>query len=40
MVEDRAVMVRQEDRDLTHEGRIAYRVPRLHVDFPAVIMSK
>ena len=38
LVEDRAVMVRQS-RDLKPEGRIAYRVPRLHYDFPAVIMS-
>lgn len=38
MVEDRAVMVRQS-KDLRPEGRIAYRVPRLHYDFPSVIMS-
>lgn len=38
VVDDRAVMVRQSE-DLKPEGRIAYRVPRLHYDFPSVIMS-
>ena len=39
IVEDRAVMIRQCSTSLRHEGWIQYPVPRLHYDFPAVIMS-
>ena len=38
--DNRAVMVKQDQSSLKHEGRVRYRVPRLHYDFPAVIMSQ
>ena len=37
-MEDRAVMIKQCS-SLRHEGWVQYPVPRLHYDFPAVIMS-
>ena len=37
--DNKPVMVKQESSTLKHEGWIRYKIPRLHYDFPAVIMS-
>ena len=38
-VDNTPVMIKQESSCLRPQGWIRYKVPRLHYDFPAVIMS-
>eukprot|EP00092_Neocalanus_flemingeri_P015604 GFUD01016892.1.p1 GENE.GFUD01016892.1~~GFUD01016892.1.p1 ORF type:complete len:116 (+),score=41.74 GFUD01016892.1:52-399(+) len=38
-VEDGQLVMRRKMTQLTPQGRILYRVPRLHTDFPCVIMA-
>ena len=39
IIDDKPTMLRSEESSLKHQGRIKYRTPRLHYDFPSVILS-
>ena len=38
-VEDDRLVMRRKMTQLTPQGRVMYRAPRLHTDFPCVIMA-
>ena len=35
MIDDKPTMLRADQSSLKHQGRIKYRTPRLHYDFPS-----